>query len=246
MADLAFVVYYACCRRAHRWEGGNSKLSIIYMFVSSIVFSAVAMCGPNISVSYVEGSAYQLNGSKRKELSIGDSVSPDASIRLEAGATVQLRGVGADIYLNQEGTYAVRDLLAFRQKLDSPGVGRTLLASLASLFVGPEKNGVAGTRGANQGENTDANLMETSAEDDIEQARDYLQSGKYEEAIKGLTQALGEATEEEVPTIHYYLAYAYSLSGDTPHAATQMASAKTGHRRCLGWRLRPATGQTLP
>ena len=136
--------------------------------------------------------------------------------------------VGADIYLNQEGTYAVRDLLAFRQKLDSPGVGRTLLASLASLFVGPEKNGVAGTRGANQGENTDANLMETSAEDDIEQARDYLQSGKYEEAIKGLTQALGEATEEEVPTIHYYLAYAYSLSGDTPHAATQMASAKPG------------------
>ena len=210
---------------------GSFLLALFLVSGSAIAFGqsgAAIGTAPNLSVSYVEGAVYQQSSSVWKALSIGDWVSSDASIRLEAGACVQLKGIGSDIYLSQKGTYAVRNLLAVRQKMASPGIGTALLASLASLFARPQHNqsSVAGTRGATESENANQDWMGTGAEDDIQQARDDIQSGKYEEAIKGLTQTLGEATEEEIPQIHYYLAYAYSLSGDTPDAERQMAGAK--------------------
>ncbi len=40
-------------------------------------------------------------------------------------------------------------------------------------------------------------------------------SGQYGEAIEQFLQALDAATEQESPQVRYYLAYAYSLNGDT-------------------------------
>lgn len=62
-----------------------------------------------------------------------------------------------------------------------------------------------------------------SAPDD--EARSSLSAGKalivteqYERAAAMLTDALAAATEDELPEVRYYLAYAQSMTGDTPAA----------------------------
>jgi hypothetical protein len=53
---------------------------------------------------------------------------------------VQLKGIGADFYLTQQGTYSIRDLLAARQKTGLAGIGKVLASSLAHLLAGPAQN----------------------------------------------------------------------------------------------------------
>lgn len=188
----------------------------------------IAMAAPALSVSYVDGTAYLGTGSSWKELSIGDSATADVSIRLDAGASVELTGIGVDITLTQKGTYSIRDLLAARQKIGSPGVGKALSASMAYLLTGPAHNQstAAGARGANESKSADSEWVETSAQENIQQAKDSIQAAKYDEAIEKLTQTLDEATDEELPEVHYYLAYAYSLNGSTIDAVKQLAGVK--------------------
>jgi tetratricopeptide (TPR) repeat protein len=196
--------------------------------ITFCVLSTLAHAAPSFTASYVDGSAAQRTGASWQELSIGDSVSLDAIIRLEDGATVQLKGMGTDISLTQQGAYAMRDLLAARQKIGSPGVGRVLSSTLARLLKGPANNQrtAAGARGDNVSGSDDSGWVETAAQDDIQHARDSIQAGRYDEAIDTLTRTLGEATAEEIPEIRFYLAYSYSARGDTPTAIRQLAGAK--------------------
>ncbi len=202
--------------------------SSVFLTVAFFALTTLATAAPSLSVSYMEGTAYLRSGSSWQELAIGDSVSSDASVRLDAGAAVQLKGTGADIYLTQKGTYAIGDLLALREKLGSAGVGKTLSASLVYLLSGKVKNQstAAGARGADESASLDSDWVESTAQDSIDQAKDYIGSGNYPAAIDKLTQALDDATGDEVPEAHYYLADAYSLRGDTPNAVRQMADAK--------------------
>jgi hypothetical protein len=195
-----------------------------------LLVSALAMAAPSLSVSYIEGSAYQKSGATWAELSIGDQVATDASVRLDSGAELQLKGSGANIFLTQAGTYSVQSLLSMGQKISSAGVGKALSNSLAYLLNGPasNSNAVLGARGADESKSTDSDWVESGTQEAIQQAKDFIQSQKYDEAVRKLTQTLDEATPEESPEVHYYLAYAYSLNGDSPNAVRQLSGVKPG------------------
>ncbi len=203
------------------------KLSI-FSLVMFFTLRGFVFAAPAFSVSYVEGAAYLRSGSSWQALAIGDTVSSDASVRLDAGAAMQLKGAGADIYLTQKGTYAVGDLLAARQKLGSAGVVQAISASLVYLLAGRVKNQstAAGARGADESASLDSEWVESNAQENIDQAKDDIQSGDYTAAVGKLTEALDDATGDEVAETHYYLASAYSLNGDTPDAVRQIAGAK--------------------
>ncbi|MGA2641617.1 MAG: hypothetical protein ABSG21_12030 [Spirochaetia bacterium] len=150
--------------------------SSVFVFAFFVALSTLAIAAPALSVSYAEGSACLRSGSSWQALSIGDSVPAEAIIRLDDGASVQLKGMGADIWLAQKGTYAVHDLLAARQKIGSPTIGNVLSASLAFLLTGPAHNqsAVLGARGADESKGADSDWVETTAQENIQQGKDYL------------------------------------------------------------------------
>jgi tetratricopeptide (TPR) repeat protein len=126
--------------------------------------------------------------------------------------------------LSQKGTYLLSDILASSRVLGSAGVGKALLSSLSYLATGPVQNQsmVAGARGANEGKADDSEWVSSSAQVYVDAGKQYLKSAQYDEAIKQFLLARDAATEEESPQVHYYLAYAYSLNGDTREALKQI------------------------
>lgn len=204
-------------------------LLILCVFLGGL--SWIATATPGLSVTYVEGPAFISHGTSWNALSIGDSVPLDATVRLDAGASVDLKGTSIDMYLAQKGSYRIHDLLAERQKMGIDSVGVALSAKLGKLLsAGSSANQstVGGVRGANESKNNDSEWLESSTQESVLRATDLLQAQKYDEAINKLSQALGVATEEELPELHYYLAYAYELKGDTLKAVKEAASAQSG------------------
>jgi len=126
--------------------------------------------------------------------------------------------------LSQKGTYNLRDILASSHALDSAGAGKAILAALSSFLMGPARNqSTAGARGANGSKAEDSDWVTSSAQVFLDAGEQYLKSGQYDEAIEQFLQALDAATEHESPQVRYYLAYSYSLNGDT-RAALKYAS----------------------
>jgi len=192
----------------------------------AICLLAAATAGAqSLSVTYLEGEAQVRSSSSWKVLSIGDSVPLEASVRVEEQGMVQLKGAGLDFVLNRPGTYVLKDVVAARRQLSAAGVGAALANTLRYLASGPAapQSTAAGTRGANQGLSENQGWVENDAQVFLDAGRQYLSSGQYDKALEQFGQALDSATDEEVPEIHYYLAYASSLKGDVREAWDEIA-----------------------
>lgn len=188
-------------------------------------FTACGAIAQGMSVSYLEGEAAIRSGSSWVELSIGDTVSAEASVRLGQGAYVELKLMGANIVLSEKGTYSMRDVLSSRRAFRSAGVGKAVSATLSYMVTGPARtqSAVFGVRGENRSEGDDPSWVTSSAQVFLDAGREYIKSGQYDEAIEQLRQGQDEAAEQESARVRYYLAYAYSLNGDTRNALKQAA-----------------------
>ena len=191
---------------------------------------ATSLHAQDLSVVYLEGVVQVRSGASWTELQIGDAVPRESAIRLQNGGSLQLKGTGADFYLNRPGTYAIRDLVAARQKLSSKGVAGALINSLRSLAFGrgTNQNAAGGARAADKGKSEDDSWVESSAEVFLAAGREYIKGGKFDQAIAQLNEALDSATGEEIPEIQYYLAEASSLNGDVRGAWKQIADLRPG------------------
>ena len=198
----------------------RQALSAGMLLFAFAIYSAGAQ---DLSVSYAEGDAQVQKGSSLVALSIGDRLSLQATIRLSDNAYVELKRANSKIVLSQKGTYVLRDLLASSRTLDSAGAEKAILATLYSLLIGPAGNQstAAGMRGANEAKSEDSGWVTSSAQVFLDAGKQYLQSGQYSEAIEQFHQAHDAATEKESPQVQYYLAYAYSLCGNTREALKQ-------------------------
>jgi tetratricopeptide (TPR) repeat protein len=183
-------------------------------------FAAYIAGAQELSVTYVDGDAQVRDGSAWAVLSIGDRLTPQATIQLSRGAYVEIKRGDTKIVLSQKGTYSLASLIASSRALGSAGVGKALLSSLSRLAAGPAHNqsDTAGMRGANETKSNESEWMTSSAQVFLDAGQQYLKSGQYAEAIEQFLQALDAATEQESPQVHYYLAYAYSLNSDTQAA----------------------------
>ena len=193
-----------------------------------LVFLSGIAAAQSFSVSYLEGKAQVACGTSWKELSIGDVVAPDSSIRLKADALLQLKGSGAELTLSRAGTYSLAALLEARRTITSSTVATALASFFRQLSFPAAKNrsSALGARGADESKSDEDGWSESSAEVFLDAGKEYLKAGKYEKAIEQLEEALDAASEEEAPEIRYYLGYALSLSGDLKQAWRQTASLK--------------------
>ena len=82
-------------------------------------------------------------------------------------------------------------------------------------------------RGANEGKAEDSEWVTSSAQVFLDAGKQYLQSGQLKEAIEQFLLAFDAATEKESRQVQYYLAYAYSLSGDTRAALKHAAGLQS-------------------
>jgi hypothetical protein len=200
----------------------------------AFLFSALAMAAPNASpsfkVSYLDGSAFSgaAAGSSAswKALKLGDVVSPEAFLKLEAGASVELSRTDSRLYLSQKGVYRIGDLLAAKAKIGPKGVGGVLSAKMSKLVADstPSRGTVAGVRGAEAGKDSgDVEWAGSGAWEAVLRAKDSIERGKYQDAIGALVAARDQASADELSELQYYLAYAYSLSDDPRMAAASLA-----------------------
>lgn len=193
------------------------------------VFAVCSTRAQQLSVSYVDGEAQVRSGSSWVALSIGDRVSAQVTLQLSDGSYVELKWADLRIVLSQKGTYVLQDILACSGALDSAGVRKAILATLSYLATGPARNqggaggGARGVRGANEGKTEDSEWVTSKAQVFLDAGKQYFKSGQHQEAIEQFLLALDAATEEESPQVQYYLAYAYSLSGDTRAALKHAA-----------------------
>jgi tetratricopeptide (TPR) repeat protein len=190
-----------------------------------LVFISEIAAAQSYNVSYLEGKAQVASGTSWRELSIGDVIAPDSSIRLKADAILQLKGSGVELTLCHAGTYSSAALLQTRRAITSPGVATALVSLLRQLAFPAAKNrsSVLGARGADESKSDEDGWSESSAEVFLDAGREYLKAGKRDKAIEQLQEALDAASEEEAPEIRYYLAYALSLNGDLKRAWKQTA-----------------------
>ena len=110
---------------SHLGDGSVRRAPIV-----GVIFFALAVCGlgaQELSVSYAEGDVQVRSGSRWAALSIGDWLSPQATIQLGGGAYVELTRADSRIVLSQKGTYNLRDILASSHALDSAGARKALL-----------------------------------------------------------------------------------------------------------------------
>jgi hypothetical protein len=209
--------------------GGIMKIPSVFAAFFLVVPLAVG-AAPNLSVSYLEGQAYVQTGSTWTPVAIGTAVPADGRVKLDAGAYVLLKTPGADIVITQKGTYSVGTLLTMQRSMKTAGVGKALVSSLSYILGGGVKNqsSALGARGADQSKSGDSEWAESSAGVFLDSAKTYLQSAQYDKAVEQLNQALDASTEDEQPEIHYYLASAYSLKGDTREALKQAGMLQPG------------------
>jgi hypothetical protein len=189
---------------------------------------ALVEAAPSVSVAFMEGGAYLQCSSSWRLLSIGDAVPADAEIRLDANAYIDLKTPESDIMLTQKGLYSIRDLLAARLRSGSSGAAKALLETFAFLLRGPahDQSGVLGARGNDESRNADSEWVETTTQDGIQPAIDALQAETVRQSLQEAHRTLAEASVEEIPEVHYHMAHAYSLSGDTASAVKQVSGAK--------------------
>jgi hypothetical protein len=205
-------------RSAIRKKAGTRKYRIMSLaFIAFVVGNLVA---EDLGVSYVEGNVAISSGSDWSGLAIGDSVRPEASLRLGKDAYLELTASGNHITISQPGTYSVQDLLRDVNKMRSAGTGTALVNTFSRLFTGfgQSQSVVGGVRGGDKSKSEENEWITSDVQVFLEDGRNYLASGNYEKAIEELQRALDTASEEELPEVEYLLAYAYSLNGNTRDA----------------------------
>lgn len=185
--------------------------------------------GENLTIAYLEGEVQLQSGSALTQLTIGESIPLDASIRLTDCAFVQVKGAGVELALIRPGIYKVRDIARIRRLLSSPEITSALTGSLMYLLFGPAKRGATalGTRGAEENKFENEGWTESGAEVFLTAGKEYVKRGKYQKAIEQFNKALASATDQEAPRVHFYLGYASSLNGDVREAWKHASSLKS-------------------
>jgi tetratricopeptide (TPR) repeat protein len=199
-----------------------------FRYALVVVFSLGAgaiLCAQNLTVAYLQGEVQLKTGSGWSELSIGDEVPRDGTLQVSDGGYLELTDHTLTITLSQAGSYSVQALLLASQRMSKVGAGRTLSAMLFTLVNGPSRvqSTAMGARGANESKTDQPDWVTSDAEVYLKSGREFIKLGEYAKAIEELRRALEVATDEESLEVRYYLASAYSLSGDTRSALTQIS-----------------------
>lgn len=182
----------------------------------------MAQNAANLTVVYLDGTVELMVASKWKALDVGDTVAPDAMVRVSKDSTMQLSVAGMTLSFLTPGSFSVADIMAKNTKAARTGVtsalGKTALA-LAGKTTKAQKTGTLGGVRASEVVKPKDTLWVDELEEVRSSVKNFFAQEKYAEAVKLLetTQAEG-LSDAEAEEVSFLLASAdYSL-GETARA----------------------------
>ena len=201
------------------------SLSALVVLLFGTAFNLNAQ---QLSVAYLEGEVEMQSGVKWVQLSIGDEIPADSKLRLGEGSYIELRGASASFSFSQPGTYSLRELINASRKTETNKFNAAIVGVLQNLVTNHTVNlgAAAGARGANKSTQEQEDWMNSTAQVFLEAGKEFIESGEYAKAIDRFQKALSVASADEVPEIKYYLAYAYSLNGNTRDTFRQISEVR--------------------
>jgi tetratricopeptide (TPR) repeat protein len=201
------------------------RIVLVPLILAFLAIGA-ALSAQDLTVAYLQGKAELQMASGTTDLSIGDDVPRDGTLKIAPGGYLELSGRGIKLTLTQAGVYSVKTMLTASRKLASNGSGKAVASMLSAMAKGGSavQSTVMGVRGANESKTDQADWVTSDSQVFLDNGRDLIKSGDYPKAIEQLVQALDSATDDERPTVQYYLAYAYSLNDDTLNAFRQLSA----------------------
>jgi tetratricopeptide (TPR) repeat protein len=212
---------------------------VAHLLIAAWLACAAAGFAQDLRVEYLDGLLEVQSGGSWREARLGEMVAGNASVRLSAGALVELAAGELRVTLHQPGTYAVGALLrAGRQSL-AWGLGRLVKARLRVLFSAPTGGSQPGGVRAWEVQDPLAELgmMEDEEEEArqaaeqaqqaaVEEIRSLLAGGRAGEAAAAAGRALERAGAAERPYFLFLLASARCLGGGNAAALQALESVQ--------------------
>lgn len=193
-------------------------LSILIMLVIGIS----GLTGQSLTVEYVDGYLDILDGGSWSEVYIGDTLTPEDTIRLDSDSFAELRGSGLSLTLTEAGTYRITDLLNANAEGAALGLGNMVAGKLAQLLQneGPQtQSAVGGVRAAEAEAEPKLDWMGSDTAELIEESRAAIAEGRLDSALKLLEEAYDLALDEQEETeALFYRGYVHALKGETADA----------------------------
>jgi hypothetical protein len=206
-------------------------------FCALIALSGARLSAQTVTVDYLEGRASQKTTADWAELSVGDTIPVDGSVKLEKHSLVQFKAGATAITLSRPGTYAIRRLLDTRASLRAAGAPQALAVAFSRIVRGsPERLDEAGGIRAEkmpvpEGLGIGVEAPTPTGMVDLpylELGKRQIASGEYKEAIVSLLEAVHEIGPGDTREARFYLATAYSLSGDALRALGALSGFAPG------------------
>lgn len=186
----------------------------------------------DLSVGYLEGKVEVQRDSSWIPLSIGDSVAPNETIRLDEGAYVELEGEGSSISLTQAGSYDLARLLQEERLIGHANAGKVISDHLTTLFgnPAPRSSPAFGVRSERPpipedpfGPGGDLSGSTGSGSPSTEPEKSAAAATGAENVPEKLDQASAPLPPEA--QAHLYFALAYAESGDLRGAMEELSRA---------------------
>lgn len=187
------------------------KKSIIFIIILFFIFTFNSFT-QDIFVEYVEGIIDVKINNSWQEVMIGDSLSPNNTIRLQEDSFAELIADDVLVTISTEGTYKLKDLLNASNEVAAWDINSYLQTTVAS--IGEEKD--------EKGRTAAMGIRAAKVEDEVHwlggddsaslllDGRKYLEESKYEEALLAFEDALQIVSFEKENVFLFYIAYTYA------------------------------------
>jgi hypothetical protein len=177
--------------------------------------SATAFC-QEIVVDYLEGVAERAVGSSWREISIGDRLPADATIRLSDRGYLELVQGKLRVSISQDGVYKLSDVIGKSRQVAGWDLKKVVSGKIKTALAGSGTTGeaVMGVRGDKKSAPADIQWVEAGESDEtLAQGRALLEGGQYAEALKVFEEGRRNAPADEEQVFLYYIALSYAQSG---------------------------------
>ncbi|MFW6227885.1 MAG: hypothetical protein ACOC2V_00380 [Alkalispirochaeta sp.] len=177
---------------------------------------SATLIAQEILVEYVEGVVDLPSGSVRQEVSIGDTVPVDATVRIGATGLVELRVADKTYLLAQPGTYQLAAIVEASNRRERIGAG-ALARERLRAFVETDTAKDAVIAGVRASEAVDRDAVTwaggQSVSELIETGIAEVTDGNTEDGYYSFYEAWEFAGNDELPRAQFYLGYTAYLTG---------------------------------
>jgi hypothetical protein len=192
----------------------------VMIVLALAVFAAVSLIAVPLTVTWADGKVDMQKGSSWTAVNLGDKIDSGATVRLGAGATLEVSDGKRKVALSAAGTYVLDAIL--KQGAEAASKKNGALDKLGKL-VDPKANTgattVAAVRGAAQGTDSVTWMSDTvDVAATMDEGRKLVRDGDFANAALKFEEAVVAAEGDEKDSASYAEAWAYAAGDSSARA----------------------------